>query len=246
MNIEKTAHTAMNYLPMHMQNEVTNSTVRSITTAIMVAISEQLESRAILKVKRSDDAKQFPLIHAKKAGDVGYDLPAIFPYSVDNGDVNELITEMINNGSARDITEAERALRDSIIINPGERGVVPTGIFLEIPEGYWASIEARSSTSQKMLQVPKGVIDEGYRGELFAVLLNTGNEPVEIFHGDRYVQLIMHKRENASIDIVEVDELSASERGDTGFGSTGQSERSGCTICPFPNSDPNDNIEHID
>ena len=145
----------------------------------------------ILKIKRTEAAKRFPLMKVAKAGDVGYDLPACLPDG-------------------------------PIIIKPQSRGVIPTGIHLEIPEGYWASIEARSSTSKSMLICPKGVIDEGYRGEMFAVLINVGNEPVTINDGDRYVQLIMHERIAKDIEIEEVDELTPSERGDSGFGSTGR------------------------
>lgn len=116
-------------------------------------------------------------------------------------------------------------LEHPIAIYPGQLGVIPTGIFLEIPKGWWASIEARSSTSKNILIVPKGVIDEGYRGELFAVVLNVGREKKIIQHGDRVVQLILHKRHNQCISIREVDELSPSERGDTGFGSTGVSAK---------------------
>lgn len=109
-----------------------------------------------------------------------------------------------------------------ITIEPQTRGIIPTGIHLEIPYGYWASIEARSSTSKSMLICPKGVIDEGYRGELFAVLINVGKEPVTINDGDRYVQLIMHERITKEFIVREVDELTPSERGDSGFGSTGR------------------------
>jgi dUTP pyrophosphatase len=144
-----------------------------------------------LKVKRTEEAKRFPLMKIAKYGDVGYDLPACLP-----------------NGS--------------ITIEPHTRGIIPTGIHLEIPHGYWASIEARSSTSKQMLICPKGVIDEGYRGELFAVLINVGNEPVVINDGDRYVQLILHERLSSEFLIREVDELTPSERGDSGFGSTGR------------------------
>lgn len=144
-----------------------------------------------LKIKRSEEAKRFPLLKVAKAGDVGFDLPACLP-------------------------------NDSIIIEPHSRGVIPTGIYLEIPEGHWASIEARSSTSKSMLICPKGVIDEGYRGELFAVLLNVGDHPVTINDGDRYVQLILHERVVKDFDIEEVDELTPSERGASGFGSTGR------------------------
>ena len=109
-----------------------------------------------------------------------------------------------------------------IVIEPQTRGVIPTGISMEFPRGYWGSIEARSSTSKSMLIVPKGVIDEGYRGELFAVLINVGKEPVTINDGDRYVQLILQERASADIIVREVDELTESERGASGFGSTGR------------------------
>lgn len=150
-----------------------------------------MEEKVVLKVKRSEDAKRFPLIKEAKYGDVGYDLPACLP-----------------NGP--------------ITIEPQTRGIIHTGIHLEIPDGFWASIEARSSTSKSLLICPKGVIDEGYRGELFAVLINVGKEPVTINDGDRYVQLIMHERVSKFIEIEEVNELSPSERGADGFGSTGR------------------------
>lgn len=145
----------------------------------------------ILKIKRTEAAKRFPLLKLAKYGDVGFDLPACLPDG-------------------------------SITIEPQTRGIVPTGIFLEIPTGYWASIEARSSTSKQMLICPKGVIDEGYRGELFAVLINVGKEPVTINDGDRYVQLILHERMANEFIVREVDELTPSERGASGFGSTGR------------------------
>lgn len=144
-----------------------------------------------LKVKRTEEAKRFPLMKIAKRGDVGFDLPACLP-------------------------------NEPIIIQPQTRGVIPTGLFIEIPDGYWASIEARSSTSKSMLICPKGIIDEGYRGELFAVLINVGTEPVTINDGDRYVQLILHERMSKEFLIQEVDELTPSERGDSGFGSTGR------------------------
>jgi dUTP pyrophosphatase len=148
----------------------------------------------ILKVKRNESAKRFPMLSIKKEGDVGLDVCCT---------LDEMPEGMIT-------------------INPGERYLLPTGIRLEIPEGYWASIEARSSTSKQSLVVPKGVIDEGYRGELFAQILNVGNNAVHIHDGDRLIQIIMHKRHIKDFIIEEVDELSPSERGETGFGSTGR------------------------
>lgn len=146
-----------------------------------------------LKVKRGELAKEFPLMQVAKYGDVGLDIPIALP---DKGEV---------------------------VINPGQRYLAPTDIRIEIPYSHWAAIEARSFTSKKSLIVPKGVIDPGYRGELFAQIINVGTAPVTIKHGDRLIQLILHKNEVNDFDIIETDELSESERGETGFGSSGQS-----------------------
>ena len=136
-----------------------------------------------LKVKRGELAKEFPLMQVAKYGDVGLDIPIALP---DKGEV---------------------------VINPGQRYLAPTDIRIEIPYSHWAAIEARSSTSKKSLIVPKGVIDPGYRGELFAQIINVGTAPVTIKHGDRLIQLILHKNEVNDFDIIEADELSESERG---------------------------------
>ena len=146
-----------------------------------------------LKVKRGDLAKEFKLLHIAKEGDVGLDIPVVF----------------------KD--------KRSVVINPGDRYLAPTDIRVEIPYTHWASIEARSSTSKRSLIVPKGVIDPGYRGELFAQIINVGKEPVTINHGDRLIQLILHERVIKDFEVIEVDELSESKRGESGFGSSGQS-----------------------
>lgn len=152
-------------------------------------------SKLQLKIKRGELAKEFELLHIAKAGDVGLDIPVTF------------------------------ADKGSVTINPGERYLAPTDIKVEIPYTHWASIEARSSTSKKSLIVPKGVIDPGYRGELFAQIINVGKNPVTINHGDRLIQLILHERVVDDFEVIEVDELSESERGESGFGSSGQSAK---------------------
>jgi dUTP pyrophosphatase len=178
----------------------------------------------ILKVLRSELAKEFPLLAIAKAGDVGLDIPTTLPLR-DNWELyyNAYVEECYRLNIIPDEKHVVQLKHGVVTIYPGERHLIPTGIKLEIPEGYWASIEARSSTSKQSLIVPKGVIDEGYRGELFAQILNVGTKPVFINHGDRLIQLILHKRIIKDFDIIEVDELSASERGETGFGSSGQS-----------------------
>jgi dUTP pyrophosphatase len=177
-----------------------------------------------LKVKRGELAKEFDLLHIAKAGDVGLDIPVALPY---RNNYKEDVKNYLLECKELDVEPKEeiinRLKHGCVIVRPGQRYLVPTDIKIEIPEGYWASIEARSSTSKRSLIVPKGVIDEGYRGELFAQIINVGNETVYIYHGDRLIQLIMHERIIKDFDIIEVDELSESERGESGFGSSGQS-----------------------
>lgn len=176
-----------------------------------------------LKVKRGELAKEFPLLAIAKAGDVGLDIPVALPYLDNYKEICKAYEEDCSrNAEQVDQNYLNELMHGYITINPGERYLVPTDIRIEIPEGYWASIEARSSTSKQSLIVPKGVIDEGYRGELFAQIINVGIAPVTIHHGDRLIQLIMHERVVKDFDIVEVDELSPSERGESGFGSTGK------------------------
>lgn len=179
-----------------------------------------------LKVKRGELAKEFELLHIAKAGDVGLDIPVALPYRENHG---EMVKNYIMECNEFDATPDRNLIKElehgAIVIRPGERYLIPTDIRIEIPEGYWASIEARSSTSKQSLIVPKGVIDEGYRGELFAQVINVGNHPVTIYHGDRLIQLILHERVIKDFEVIEVDELSESERGETGFGSSGQSAK---------------------
>lgn len=191
-----------------------------------------------LKVKRNELAKGFPLIATKKHGDVGYDLPSVFPIKDEYVNkqapweeeeiMKHIEIEVLASNPDASYDEIIRAynkeVHETLMINPGERVLVPTGISLEIPEGYWIELTARSSTSKKLLMVPKGVIDQGYRGELFAQVINVGSEPVEVVHGDRLAQIIMHKSYADITEIIEVDKLAPSERGETGFGSTGQGE----------------------
>ena len=177
-----------------------------------------------LKVKRGELAKEFPLLHIAKAGDVGLDIAVALPYKKGYKEkVNKYCLRCKDLNEVPDMDIISEIEHGKIVIRPGERHLVPTDIRIEIPEGYWASIEARSSTSKRSIIVPKGVIDEGYRGELFAQLINIGNNNVVIHHGDRLIQLIMHERVVKDFEVIEVDELSDSERGESGFGSSGQS-----------------------
>jgi dUTP pyrophosphatase len=108
-------------------------------------------------------------------------------------------------------------------LQPGERYAVPTGIIVEIPEGYEGQVRPRSGLAAKsgitVLNTP-GTIDCGYRGEVKTIVINLGSEPFRIEKGMRISQLAIRPVPEAQF--VEVEELADSPRGDGGFGSTGQ------------------------
>lgn len=111
---------------------------------------------------------------------------------------------------------------EDFILHPGARALVPTGIFIELPEGYEAQIRPRSGLAFKygitVLNTP-GTIDADYRGEIGVILINHGNVPFKISNGDRIAQMVFLKVEKPKL--VLVDELEDTERGDGGFGHTG-------------------------
>jgi dUTP pyrophosphatase len=105
-------------------------------------------------------------------------------------------------------------------IAPGERVSIGTGIALQIPAGYVGLIWDKSGVSQKGgLKTLGGVIDAGYRGEIFVGLLNIGAEPYHCTQGQKIAQILIQKVEHP--EIIEVTELDETARGDGAFGSTG-------------------------
>ncbi len=112
--------------------------------------------------------------------------------------------------------------RDGLVLAPGARALVPTGLSLEIPEGYEVQMRPRSGLALKhgiTLPNAPGTIDSDYRGPLGVIVLNAGQEAVEITHGMRIAQMVV-----APVVIAEFridQELSETERGAGGFGSTG-------------------------
>jgi len=111
---------------------------------------------------------------------------------------------------------------EDMVIEPhGELPVdVPCNVSIKIPEGYWAMIINRSSTTRKLgLRVVSGVIDNGYTGPLYACVYNMTNQPVEVKKGMRLAQLIFFPLITPACQ--KVDELPKTERGEDGFGSTG-------------------------
>jgi dUTP pyrophosphatase len=110
----------------------------------------------------------------------------------------------------------------TIIIEAGANKLVPTGIKMAIPEGYFLAIYPRSGNSLKhkiTLSNAVGVVDSDFRGEINAIIHNLGDKPFEIQEGDRIAQAILHKYEKIRFDFV--NELDETERGEGGFGSTG-------------------------
>ena len=111
---------------------------------------------------------------------------------------------------------------ESVTIEPGSRLLVRTGISLEVPEYYYIRVAPRSGLSVRGIDVGAGVIDSSYRGEVKVLLINNSKEFYNVQEGDRIAQLIMERCGNAEISVLEYyDELSMSERGQNGFGSSG-------------------------
>jgi dUTP pyrophosphatase len=114
-------------------------------------------------------------------------------------------------------------IEEEIVLNPLERTLVPTGLFIELPLGYEAQVRPRSGLAIKQgitcLNSP-GTVDADYRGELKVVLINLSNEPQTICNGDRIAQMVIQKVEIARL--TEVDEISSTVRGEGGFGHTGK------------------------
>ena len=114
-------------------------------------------------------------------------------------------------------------LSEAVTIQPGESVFVPTGLALEIPSGYAGLIYARSGLACKRGLAPAnkvGVVDSDYRGEFMIVLHNHGAIPQTIEHGERIAQLVVTPVFTPGF--VEVEDLSDTERGGGGFGSTGK------------------------
>jgi dUTP pyrophosphatase len=113
-------------------------------------------------------------------------------------------------------------LTAAVTLQPMERSLIPTGLFIELPDGYEAQIRPRSGLALKQgitcLNSP-GTVDSDYRGELKVILINLSASVQIINHGDRIAQMVIAKTEKAALVLVE--QLNSSQRGDGGFGHTG-------------------------
>ena len=114
-------------------------------------------------------------------------------------------------------------LKEAITLKPLERAIIPTGLYIALPEGLEAQIRPRSGLAAKhgitVLKAP-GTIDADYRGEIGVILVNLSNEPFVVNPGERIAQMVVARYESVEFERVEV--LDATERGAGGFGSTGR------------------------
>ena len=114
-------------------------------------------------------------------------------------------------------------LENPVVIKPGQRAFIPTGLFIELPVGFEAQIRPRSGLAAKhgitVLNTP-GTIDADYRGEIKVILINLSEEPFTIENGERIAQMVVARHEKVEWQIAE--NLSDTERGAGGFGHTGK------------------------
>jgi dUTP pyrophosphatase len=115
------------------------------------------------------------------------------------------------------------AVDGELVLRPGERLLVPTGVVLEIPPGWEGQVRPRSGLALRhglsIVNAP-GTIDSDYRGEVGVILINLGDAPCTLKRGDRIAQLVISRVE--TVEWEETDTLEGSGRGDGGFGSTGR------------------------
>lgn len=113
-----------------------------------------------------------------------------------------------------------------ITLEPGKRTIVPTGLFCEIPSGYAVDVRPRSGLAIKhgitVLNTP-GLVDEDYRGEIGVILINHGDSPFVVKNGDKIAQMTISKV--YKLPWIQVEELTVTDRGENGFGSTSK------TVC---------------
>jgi dUTP pyrophosphatase len=149
-----------------------------------------------VRIRRLPAARDLPLPTHASPGSAGFDLRA----ALDGVD-----------GAAGEV-----------VLRPGERLLVPTGLVLEIPPGWEGQVRPRSGLALRhgvgVVNAP-GTIDSDYRGEVGVILINLGEAPFTLKRGDRIAQLVISRVE--TVEWEEADSLESSGRGDGGFGSTG-------------------------
>jgi dUTP pyrophosphatase len=144
----------------------------------------------------------------------------------------KILTKFINKSNNPDPAYAHEGdsgfdfrafIDDPIVILPGKRKLIPTGLFFEIPEGYEIQVRPRSGLANKHgVLTSFGTVDVAYRGEILINLFNFGDDPFTVNNGDRIAQGVLIPRLSTEYGILErVEQLSETKRGTDGFGSTG-------------------------
>ncbi|MBN1411503.1 MAG: dUTP diphosphatase [Spirochaetales bacterium] len=137
-----------------------------------------------------------------------------------NGDKSMLPEYQSDSASGADL---KANITEDIILKPLERAIVPTGLRVQIPDGFEAQVRPRSGLAVKhgitVLNTP-GTIDADYRGEVKVILINLNNNEYTIKRGDRIAQIVFSRVEKADF-ILSTQEIDKTQRGEGGFGSTG-------------------------
>jgi dUTP pyrophosphatase len=137
-----------------------------------------------------------------------------------NKSANELPAYATEGSAGMDL---RANLEATVTLMPLERMLIPTGLFIQLPDDHEAQIRPRSGLAIKQgitcLNTP-GTIDSDYRGEIKVILINLSNEPQPVHHGDRIAQMVIAKVEKAALFLVE--QLDDTLRGEGGFGHTGK------------------------
>jgi dUTP pyrophosphatase len=142
---------------------------------------------------------------------------------VDGADQSFGLPAYATPGAAGADLRANLPDRGTITLAPGARALVPTGMAMEIPQGYEVQLRPRSGLAHKhgvTLTNSPGTIDSDYRGPLGVLMINHGDAPFEIVHGERIAQMVVAPVVQA--DMIAVDALDDTDRGAGGFGSTGR------------------------
>lgn len=143
----------------------------------------------------------------------------IFIKKLNHGKDLPLPCYMTNGAAGMDLYAC---VDEEVVIEPMKIKLIPTGISMSIPEGYEAQIRPRSGLALKygisLVNTP-GTIDSDYRGEIKIIMINFGDKPFLVKRGDRIAQMVINKIETP--EIIETDNLTETERGKDGFGSTG-------------------------
>ena len=146
------------------------------------------------------------------------------PFYVDHGSAGMDLRADLNDLSKVKLSMAtvDTVNNDCVHILPGGSALIPTGLYIALPDGYEAQVRPRSGLALKhsitVLNTP-GTIDASYRGEICVILINHGKHSFKVEHGDRIAQLVIAKYEQ--INWQEVEQLEETERGEGGFGHSG-------------------------